>query len=115
MEERRKSKRVRVPFNVEVIPSLNSDEYVKGEVRDFSPEGFSFEAKNIDLGINKPIKARFLIDPDSDYILITGRIVWEIQFGVDCQLGVEIGAIFVGNNNDLGFPFDMWKDKIIHG
>lgn len=114
LEERRKSKRHRVPFDVEVIPSQNARNYVSGEVKDFSPEGFSFEAKSIDLGTNKIIKARFKIYPDSDYIHVLGSIVWEIQFGVDCQVGVEIKEIDAGTNENLGFPFNMWKDKIIN-
>ena len=112
MKERRKSKRLHIPFNVEVIPSSDTDSYVSGEIKDFSPEGFSFEAKNITLGTNNAIKARFTIDPENGHINVTGRITWMIQIGVECQVGVEISEIDAGANKDLGFPFTMWKDKI---
>ena len=112
LEERRKSKRFRIPFNLEFIPSDNSNNYVPGEVRDFSPDGFSFEAKNIDLGTDKIMKVRFLVDKDSGYINVLGRIIWKIQVGVECQVGIEINEIDIGSNEDLGYPFDMWKDKI---
>jgi hypothetical protein len=112
LEERRKNKRFPIPFNVDVIPSQNTNRYVSGEIRDFSPEGFSFEAKKIDLEINNSVKARFQIYPGSDFINVLGRIVWKIRFGVDCQVGIEINEIDIGSSHDLGFPFNMWKDKI---
>ena len=112
MEERRKSKRLRIPFNLEVIPSDSSTTYVPGEIRDFSPDGFSFEAKNIGLGTDRIMKVRFLVDQDSDYINVRGRIVWKIQVGVESQVGIEINEIDIGNNEELGYPFNMWKDKI---
>ena len=61
---------------------------------------------------NHAISARFRIDPKSDYINIYGRIVWKIQMGVESQVGVEIDVIDAGANNDLGYPFNMWKDKM---
>ncbi len=112
MEERRKSKRFHIPFNVEVIPSSDTDIYVSGDVRDFSPEGFSFEAENIILETNRAIKARFTIDPGNAYVNVTGLIVWIIQIGVECQVGVEISEIDTGTHEDLGYPFTMWKDKM---
>ncbi len=112
MEERRKSKRFRIPFNVEVIPSNSSVHYVSGEVRDYSTEGFSFEIINIDLGTNDVIRARFRIDPVSEYINIRGRIAWKIKIGIESQVGVEIDEIDTGTNKDLGYPFNMWEDKI---
>jgi len=114
VEERRKSRRFRIPFNVEVVPSHNASHYVPGDVRDFSPEGFSFEAKNIELGTNHAIRARFRIYPESDYINVYGRIIWKIQMGVESQVGVEIDTIDTGTNTDLGYPFNMWNDKIIN-
>ena len=111
MDDRRKGKRVRIPFVVEVIPSLNATNYVSGEIRDFSPDGFSFDAKNIDIGTDNEIRTRFQVHPESDYINVLGRIVWKIQYGVECQVGIEIKEIDTGDNVNLGFPFEMWKDK----
>lgn len=112
MDERRKSRRFRITFNVEVIPSDNSGNYVSGDVRDYSPEGFSFEINNFDLATNAVIKARFRIDPESEYIYVRGRIAWKIKIGVESQVGVEIEEINTGTNKDLGYPFNMWTDKI---
>ncbi len=112
MEDRRKSTRFRIPFTVEVIPSIESTEYVTGEIRDFSPDGFSFEAKEVSLEINSSVKARFQIHPDSDYIVVLGRVVWKIQFGIDCQVGIEVQELNTGTSKNLGFPFNMWEDKI---
>ena len=110
--ERRKGRRYRVPFDVEVIPSTETDTYVPGDVKDFSPDGFSFDAKNIALDTNSAVSARFQIFQGSGYIHVRGRVVWKIQIGEDSQLGVEIGEIDAGSTQDLGFPFNMWKDKI---
>ncbi len=112
MEERRRSKRFRIPFNVEVISSSNAVHYVSGDVRDYSPEGFSFEINNFDHGINDIIKARFRIDPESKYINVRGRIAWKIKIGIESRVGVEIDEIDTGTNKDLGYPFNMWTDKI---
>jgi hypothetical protein len=113
LEERRKSKRFRIPFEVEIITPDKTDDYVLGEVKDFSPEGFSFEAKNIDPGINKTIKARFKLLPESSFVHVLGRIMWKIQFGDDSHVGVEIKEIESEVNSDnLSYPFDMWIDKI---
>lgn len=104
-----------MPLSVEVIPSEQSKDYVLGETRDFSPEGFSFEAKNVELGTNKNIIARFRL-PESQYMYIQGRIVWKIQIGIDCQIGVQVNEIESEINGDeLGYPFDMWTDKIKNG
>lgn len=112
MEERRKSRRFRIPFIVEVVPSSNTSHYVSGDIRDYSPEGFSFEINNIDLRTNDIIKARFRIDQESEYINVRGRIAWKIHIGIESQVGVEIDEIDIGTNKDLGYPFNMWKDKI---
>jgi len=112
LEERRRSRRFRIPFKVDVLPSRDAAHYVTGDIRDFSPDGFSFESVHIDLGTNSPIKARFLIDPGSDYISVNGRIAWKIKIGVETQVGVEIDELDTRNNTDLGYPFCMWEDKI---
>ncbi|MBI5664974.1 MAG: PilZ domain-containing protein [Nitrospirae bacterium] len=112
MEERRKSKRFRIPFNVEVIPSNVAVDYVSGNVRDYSPEGFSFEILDIELGTNDIIKARFRVDPEAGYINVLGRIAWKIKIAIESQVGVEIEEIDAGTNKDLGYPFNMWKDKM---
>ncbi len=112
MEERRRSRRQHIPFSVQVIPAPDTDRYVTGVVRDFSPEGFSFEAENLTMGTDRRIKARFEIDPGKGHINVTGRTVWIIQIGVESQVGVEINEIDTGANEDLGYPFTMWKDKI---
>lgn len=97
---------------MELIPSAEADTYVKGDVKDFSPDGFSCDGKNIALGTNSAVKARFQIFPGAYYIHVRGRVVWKIQIGEDSQLGVEVGEIDAGSGEALGFPFTMWKDKI---
>lgn len=111
VQERRRSRRFRIPFIVEVVPSDSASHYVSGDVRDYSPEGFSFEAEDIDLGVNHIICARFRIDQESEYIHVRGRIAWKIKIGIESQIGVEIDEIDTGINTDLGYPFSMWKDK----
>lgn len=113
MDERRKSRRLTIPLNVEVIASEQSKDYVLGETRDFSQEGFSFESKDVELETNKTIVARFRLLPESRHVYVRGRVVWKIQIGDECQTGVQIDEIETEvDSEELGYPFDMWTDKI---
>ncbi len=97
-----------------MIPSNDTNDYVSGDVRDFSPEGFSFESKNIKLGTNETIRTRFKLVSESEYISVLGIIIWKIQIGDDSQVGVEIRKVeSIVESENLGYPFNMWRGKIL--
>ena len=109
---RRKSKRFRVPLDIEFMPLKGTAEYSLGKTRNFSREGLSFSSNSFDGEPREPVMVKFKLLNEYMYIYALGEIIWKKKLVNKYWVGIKVRKIDKESRGmKLDFPFNVWFNK----
>ena len=80
-DDKRQSTRLDIPLEIQFKPSGVPDEYIPGVTRDFSREGFSFEAESFNFEPDAVLEFKVRLPEKESFAHMVGDIRWTNETG----------------------------------